>query len=166
MTPSTALSRTTTRIMNTSVKLSPDRAFVTAETAAAASRISSIGSLSCWKKRWRTVVFFASASLFSPYLSRRSSACSSLSPEAELSSSVRISSCVRWYNSDMDTSSFHKLLVKNKRLMRKLYSLRMSLILYRAARMPQHRFDGSASPRGRGAELLPQAKFSVVHYIL
>ena len=50
-TPRTAFSSTTSRMMMTSVKLSWDRILVTADTAAAASRISSMGSFSCCTNR-------------------------------------------------------------------------------------------------------------------
>ena len=82
-TPSTALSSTTARMMNTSVKLSPESAFVAADTAAAAIRMSSIGSFSCWKKRWRSVAFGASCSLFGPCRSRRAVASSAVRPDGE-----------------------------------------------------------------------------------
>ena len=50
-TPRMAFSSTTSRMMMTSVKLSWDRILVTADTAAAASRISSMGSFSCCTNR-------------------------------------------------------------------------------------------------------------------
>ena len=64
------LSRTTTRMMIVSAhSLSPESIPVRALTAAAASKISSIGSLSWRKKRFRKPGFSASFNLFIPYFS-------------------------------------------------------------------------------------------------
>ena len=75
-----ALSSTTARMINTSVKLSPLSALVTAETAAAAMRISSMGSFSWVRKRWRREGFSASFSLLGPNLARRASASAAVRP--------------------------------------------------------------------------------------
>ena len=90
-TPRMALSSTTARMMNTSVKLSLLKALVTAETAAAAIRISSMGSFSWVRKRWNTEGFSASFSLLGPCLARRASASSGVSPCAEVCSSSNTS---------------------------------------------------------------------------
>ena len=94
-TPSTAFSSTTMRMMNTSVKLSPLRALVTADTAAAASRISSMGSFSWVRKRWSRVGFSASCNLLGPYSASRSAACCSVRPVGQEPSSSRTSCGLR-----------------------------------------------------------------------
>ena len=86
-TPSTAFSSTTARMMNTSVKLSPLRALVTALMAAAASRISSIGSFSCVKKRFQKPGFSASFSLLGPCAASRAAASAAVRPSGEVCSS-------------------------------------------------------------------------------
>ena len=61
-------------------------------TAAASSRMSIITSLNWSKNRWRFVFFLFSASLFSPYRSRRCRASWLERPAAEVCSSFRSSS--------------------------------------------------------------------------
>ena len=79
-TPKTAFSSTTARMMITSVSFSPERMLVTADTAAAAIKISSIGSFNCCKKRWRLVIFLASCRRLGPCFSRRAAASCEVSP--------------------------------------------------------------------------------------
>ena len=105
-TPSTAFSSTTMRMMNTSVKLSPLRALVTADTAAAASSISSMGSFSCARNRWSTEGFSASFSLLGPCLASRSAACSSVSPVGEEPRASSTSCGLRLYSLSIVYYSF------------------------------------------------------------
>ena len=132
-TPSTAFSSTTIRMMNTSVKLSPLRALVTADTAAAAIKISSIGSFSCARNRWNTEGFSASFSLFGPCCRSRSAACSSVKPVGQ-DWSDSSTSCGLWvYSLSIMTYSFSFLVLYVLRpVQQKTHaqgSLCMSLIL-------------------------------------
>ena len=86
-TPSTAFSSTTARMMNTSVKLSPLRALVTALMAAAAISISSMGSFSCARNRRSREGFSASFSLLGPCAASRAAATAAVRPSGEVCSS-------------------------------------------------------------------------------
>ena len=97
-TPSTAFSSTTIRMMNTSVKLSPLSALVTADTAAAASRISSMGSFSWDRNRCIREGFSASFSLLGPYLASRWAASSSVKPVWQVPKSSSTSAGLRLYS--------------------------------------------------------------------
>ena len=105
-TPSTAFSSTTTRMMNTSVKLSPLSALVTADTAAAAIRISSMGSFSCARNRCSREGFSASFSLLGPCLARRSAASASVRPVGQEPSSSSTSCGLRLYSFSIVYYSF------------------------------------------------------------